>query len=104
MPSRFLLPSHFLLFLAIACASSKPVDMKEPRRVVGTENDVRVDAEVYGDKLAPNVTLPLKYDITNHRPLTILIADLLPESSYDPETHTVTVTIGAEIPGEHFLP
>src|SRR5438445_2265655 len=104
MPSRFLLPSLFLLFLAIACASSKPVDMKEPRRVVGTENDVRVDAEIYGDRLGPSVTLPLKYDITNHRPTPILIADLIPESSYDPETHIVTVTIGAEIPGEQFLP
>ncbi|PYQ35554.1 MAG: hypothetical protein DMF57_02735 [Acidobacteria bacterium] len=104
-PTRLLRSSVLLLILiAAGCTSSKPVDMKEPRRVVGTENDVRVDAEVYGDKLAPNVTLPLKYDITNHRPLTILIADLLPESSYDPETHTVTVTIGAEIPGEHFLP
>ena len=104
MPRRCPLPSLFLLFLAVACASSKPVDMKEPRRVVGTENDVRVDAEIYGDRLGPNVTLPLKYDITNHRPTTILIADLIPESSYDPETHTVTVTIGAEIPGQQFLP
>jgi hypothetical protein len=78
--------------------------MKEPRRVVGTENDVRVDAEIYGDRLGPSITIPLKYDITNHRPTTILIADLIPESSYDPETHTVTVTIGAEIPGEQFLP
>ncbi len=78
--------------------------MSEPRRVVGTENDVRVDAEVYGDRLGPNVTLPLKYDVTNHRATTILIADLLPESTYDPETHTVTVAIGAEIPGEQFLP
>ena len=104
MPSRFPLPSLFLLFLVIACVTSKPVDMKEPRRVVGTENDVRVDAEIYGDRLSPSVTLPLKYDITNHRPTPILVADLIPESSYDPETHVVTVTIGAEIPGEQFLP
>ncbi|HEY8131797.1 MAG TPA: hypothetical protein VII12_07880 [Thermoanaerobaculia bacterium] len=93
-----------LLLLLIACTSTKPVDMKEPRRVVGTENDVRVDAEVYGDRLSPNITLPVKYDVTNHRQTTILIADLIPESTYDPETHMVTISIGSEIPGEQFLP
>ncbi len=94
----------FLILIATACTSTKPIDMKEPRRVVGTESDVRVDAEIYGDRLGPSITIPLKYDITNHRPTMILVADLIPESSYDPETHTVTVTIGAEIPGEQFLP
>ena len=93
-----------LWLLLAACASTKPVDMSEPRRVVGTESNVRVDAEIYTDVLGPNVTLPVKYDITNHRAQTILVADLLPESAYDPETHTVTISIGAEIPGEQFLP
>jgi len=91
------------LFL-FACTSTKPVPMSEPRRVVGTDNDVRIDAEVVGDRLGPNVTVPLQYDITNNRRDTILIADLIPESTYDPETHMVTISIGAEIPGEEFLP
>ena len=93
-----------VLFVVIACTSTKPVDMKEPRRVVGTESDVRIDAEVYGDRLGPNITLPLKYDVTNHRNTTILIADLLPDATYDQETHMVTISIGSEIPGEQFLP
>ena len=93
------------LFIFAACASTtQSVDMKEPRRVVGTENDVRVDAEVYGDTLAPNVNIPIKYDITNNRATTILVADLIPNATYDPETQTVTVDIGSEIPGEEFLP
>jgi hypothetical protein len=93
-----------LLLVVVGCTSTKPVDMKEPRRVVGTEADVRVDAEVYGDRLSSNVTLPLKYDITNHRATPILVADLMPQSTYDPDTHTVTVDIGSEIPGQQFLP
>jgi hypothetical protein len=99
---RYLAP--VLWSVLIACASTKSVNMSEPRRVVGTENDVRVDAEVYGDRLGPNVTLPVKYDVTNHRQTTILIADLLPDATYDPETHMVTVAIGSEIPGHEFLP
>jgi len=78
--------------------------MTESRRVVGTESDVRIDAEVFGDHLGPSATVPLKYDITNNRKTTILIADLIPDAGYDPETHMVTVSIGAEIPGEEFLP
>jgi hypothetical protein len=93
-----------LWFALLACTSTKPVNMSEPRRIVGTENNVRVDAEIYSDRLGPNVTLPLKYDVTNQRQTTILIAELTPEATYDPETHTVTVGIGSEIPGHEFLP
>lgn len=94
-----------LLFITLAaCSSTQPVDMSEPRRVVGTENDVRIDAEVYGDTLGPNVNIPIKYDITNNRSSAILVADLLLNATYDAETLMVTVDIGSEIPGEHYLP
>lgn len=78
--------------------------MNEPRRVVGTDNDVRIDAEVFGDTLSPNVSIPIKYDISNQRANTILIADLLLQATYDPDTQMVTVDIGSEIPGEQYLP
>lgn len=93
-----------LIAVAVGCTSTKPVDMKEARRVVGTENGVRVDAEVFGDRLAPNMSLAVKYDITNQRSTPILVADILPEANYDSETQTVTVSIGTEIPGEQYLP
>jgi hypothetical protein len=101
------------LLLAAACTStsapapaSKPgnIDMKEPRRMVGTENDVRVDAEIYGDEMRQGMTLAIKYDVTNQRAQPILIADLTPLANYDPDTRTVTIDIGSEIPGEEFLP
>jgi hypothetical protein len=99
---RASIPLLFLIFAA--CATTQPVNMSEPRRIVGTENDVRIDAEVYGDTLSPNVNIPIKYDITNHRSTTILVADLLLNATYDPDTLTVTVDIGSEIPGAQFLP
>jgi len=101
------------LLLTVACnstappvAASKPgnIDMKEPRRMVGTENKVRVDAEIYGDVMVQGSSLSIKYDVTNERSSPILIADLLPETTYDPDTRMVTVNIGSEIPGEEFLP
>lgn len=90
--------------VAAGCASTKPVDMTEPRRVLGTEGDVRLDAQIYQDHLAESIAIPISYDVTNHRSSTILVADLIPTCSYDTETQTVTVTLGSEVPGEQFLP
>ncbi|MCU1231741.1 MAG: hypothetical protein JWO97_4625 [Acidobacteria bacterium] len=95
-----------LLLTAAGCASSsKPqINMNEPRRIVGTENDVRVDAEIIGDRITPGSPIPISYVVTNQRSTPILIADLLPETNFDAETGMVTIEIGTEIPGEQFLP
>jgi hypothetical protein len=100
------------LFIA-ACNSTTPpsaaakagaINMKEPRRMVGTENDIRVDAEIFGEDMVQGGSIAIKYEITNQRATPILIADLIAQSNYDPDTRTVTVDIGSEIPGEEILP
>lgn len=91
------------VLIAAGCATQQ-VHMQEPRRVVGTEEAVRIDAEITGDSIGPNVQIPITYAITNQRPQTIAIADLIPDSTYDAETRTVTVSLGTEVPGENFLP
>lgn len=78
--------------------------MAEPRRIVGTESSVRLDAQVSADDVAPGAQIPIKYEITNQRANPIAVAELLPEMSYDPESHTFTVSIGAEVPGNVMLP
>lgn len=98
-----LAPFAALLLLA-ACASTAPVRMDEPRRVVGTESNVRVDAEVFGDRLSATSVVPITYDITNERPTPIAVAELIPEVSYDAETQTVTVGLGSEVPGASLIP
>jgi hypothetical protein len=95
----------FSLVVVSGCATSqKTVDMQDARRVVGTENEVRVDAEVYGDRLNTSTTLPIKYDITNQRSQPILVADIVPDASYDDETQMVTISIGSEVPGNVIVP
>jgi hypothetical protein len=89
------------LFLA-GCASST-VNMSEPRRVVGTESSVRVDAEIV-DEVRPGSPVAITYQITNQRGDAIAVADILPDTSWDDETSTVTVSIGSEVPGEVMLP
>jgi hypothetical protein len=78
--------------------------MKQARRMVGPENNVRVDAEIYGEDLRQGVSIAIKYEVTNQRSTPILIADLIAQSNYDPDTRTVTIDVGSEIPGEEFLP
>ena len=93
-----------LILTSCATSSSKPVDMTEPRRGVGTEALVRVDAEIWADQLTTNGSIPIKYDITNDRQATILVADLVPLATYDPDTQTVIVALGSEVPGMELLP
>jgi hypothetical protein len=85
------------------CASTA-VNMAEPRRIVGTENSVRVDAQVSTDQVAPGSYIPITYEITNQRETAIAVAELLPETTYDPESHMFTVNIGSEVPGNEMLP
>jgi hypothetical protein len=78
--------------------------MDEPRRVFGTESMVRVDAEIRGEELRVGAPLQINYAITNQRPNTIAVADIIPVTTFDTETLTVTVNVGAEVPGEQTLP
>ena len=90
------------LLLLTACASTG-VDMSEPRRVVGTESLVRVDAQIT-EPIAAGAPIAIAYEISNQRGNAIAVADIVPETTFDPETQTVTVSIGSEVPGTTMLP
>lgn len=102
--NRFRALPMLLLLSAAGCATVQPVNMSEPRRVVGTESAVRIDAEVVGDEMRAGVPLPITYEVTNHRNEQIAIADIVAETTYDAETNTLTVNIGSEVPGATLLP
>ena len=102
---RGLSSSALFLLLLIGCASSSSsLDMAEPRRVVGTESSVRVDAMISGEAVAPGAQIPIAYEITNQRSTPIAVAELIPDTTYDAESHTFTVNIGSEVPGNELLP
>lgn len=77
--------------------------MREPRRLVGTENAVRVDAQV-SDEMRFGAPVSITYQIANQRGSAIAVADIVPETAFDAETRTVTISIGSEVPGEVMLP
>jgi hypothetical protein len=92
-----------VLLLLAGCAT-QTVNMAEPRRIVGTESSVRVDAQVMAEEVGPGGQIAINYEITNNRPDPIAIAELVPDTSYDQESHTFTVQIGSEVPGNQLLP
>ena len=93
-----------ILALLFAACSTVPVDMNEPRRVVGTESAVRIDAEVRTEEIRPGAPVLFTYEITNQREQEIAVADIIPVTTYDSETRTITVNIGSEVPGQQLLP
>lgn len=100
--TRLLCGTAFILLFS-ACATSA-IDMNEPRRIVGTESSVRIDAQITGEAIRPGAKVPVTWTITNDRSTPIAVADLVAETSWDDEQRMFTVTIGSEVPGNELLP
>ena len=79
-------------------AAAAHVDFSDPRRALGREGDVRVDAELAQDALSPNAPVGVTYQIQNLSKNVIAVADKVVDTDFDLESLTVTLSIGAEIP------
>jgi hypothetical protein len=91
------------LVLLGACATAQ-VDLEEPRRVVGSEAGVRVNAEIRGEEISPGSPLAVTYEVSNERNVDIAIADLIPTTTWDADSRVLTLHVGSEVPGEQLLP
>jgi hypothetical protein len=94
----------FVIPLAIGCGSTDVASAPSEARLMGREADVRIDARLSTVDIGPGEKISIHYEIENLRTEPIAIADLIPEVTFDPETGVVTVLVGAEVPGNEFLP
>jgi hypothetical protein len=90
--------------IAEAAALAASVDFNDPRRALGRDNDVRVDAQLLQDTISSNSPLNVTYQIENFSSSTIAIADKVADASFDADTRTITLSIGAEVPPGPTLP
>jgi hypothetical protein len=90
--------------IGAAAASAAPVDFKDPRRALGREGNVRIDAELAQDTVSSNSPLNVTYQIENLTNSTIAIADKVSEAAFDIDSRTITISIGAEVPSGPNMP
>ena len=90
--------------LCAAAATAAAIDMDDPRRALGREHDIRVDAQLVRETVSPGSPIGVIYQIQNFTSSSIAVADKTASASYDDETRTITLALGAEVPQDGNLP
>jgi hypothetical protein len=107
-PSRFfyalLLAIVLLVIVLIPPAFADSIDMDDPRRTVGREDDVRIDAQLIQDTVSPGSSIGIAWQIENLSTTPVAVADKLSDASYDADSRTITVSIGSEVPPAGKMP
>jgi hypothetical protein len=91
-------------FLLATAAAAAEIDMNDPRRAVGREDDVRIDAQLTRDIVSPGTPIAVTYQIQNFTSTSVAVADKLSDASYDEDERTITLAIGAEVPVDGTMP
>ena len=84
--------------LAGAALLAAGIDFKDPRRALGREDDIRVDAQMLQETISAGSPISVTYQIENLTSSPIAIAEKVTDVSYDPDSQTITLSVGAEIP------
>ncbi|HEY0592161.1 MAG TPA: hypothetical protein VGE86_03735 [Thermoanaerobaculia bacterium] len=98
--------------LMAACSTSQssvsttPTDASVDKsfRVLGRDNDVRIEAKVLTNEFRQAANVAITYEIENFRKEAIAFAPLAPTVDYEPGSRTLTVGLGSEIPVEEAFP
>jgi hypothetical protein len=102
--SRSLVLAVAVVVLTAAEANAAGVDFKDPRRALGREDDIRVDAQLAQDTVSSSSPINVTYQIQNLTSEPIAVADRICDSSFDADTQTITISIGAEVPQGTAMP
>ena len=98
------LSAFFATVMCAAASSAATIDMDDPRRAVGREDDIRVDAQLMQDTVSPAAHLVVNYQIENLTAAAVAVAGKECDISYDADSRTITIGVGAEIPNGGDLP
>ena len=100
----FLIAVSSLTVLQAAAAYTAHVDMTDPRRALGREDDVRVDAQLVDDNVSSGSPVGVTYQVQNLTKQPIAVADKVCDISYDTDSRTITVSAGSEVPKGGTMP
>ncbi|HEY2322342.1 MAG TPA: hypothetical protein VGJ82_05690 [Thermoanaerobaculia bacterium] len=85
-----------LTLTTTAAMAAARIDMKDPRRALAREDDIRIDAQLLQDTLQQNGPITVTYQVENLSNSAIGIADRVSDVDFNPDDVTITLTIGAE--------
>lgn len=100
----FALLAAIVLIHAAAAAAAGAIDMDDPRRTVGREDDVRIDAQLVQDTVSPGAVMAVTWQIQNMSASPIAVAEKVAAATYDSDSQTITFAIGSEVPKEGRMP
>lgn len=100
----FVLAFAATTLLHISAVNAATIDMDDPRRVVGREGDIRVDAQLIQDTVSPGTAVGVTYQIENFGTTPVAVADKVADATFDSDTRTITLAIGAEVPPDGKMP
>lgn len=93
-----------LTVLIATTAGAAGIDMDDPYRALGRENDVRVDAQLLSEVIRLGSPIAVTYQIENMSRTAVAVAAKICTASYDADTRTIVVSVGSEIPLDGNLP
>lgn len=102
--SRITTFTFVIAFSSAVTAAAANVDMEDPFRAVGRENDIRVDAQLLSEIVRPGSPIAVTYQVHNLTEKAIAVAEKLCSASYDADNQTITVALGSEIPPDGNMP
>lgn len=102
--SRVLLAAVAAIAISTTASPAARIDMNDPRRALGREDDVRVDAQLVRDTVSPGSPIGVTYQIQNFTDEPVAIAHRVSDASYDLDSRTITLSIGAEVPVDGNMP
>lgn len=90
--------------LAATTTTAASIDMNDPRRAVGREDDVRIDAQLLTDTVSPGSPVGVTWQIQNLTDQPLAVAPKSVDASYDAESRTITLSLGSEVPDDGNMP
>ena len=94
----------FIALIHAAAATAGSIDMDDPRRALGREGDVRIDAQLLRDTVTPGSPIGITYQIQNLSQAKVAVAAKVSDASYDEDSRTITIAVGSEVPPDGNMP
>jgi hypothetical protein len=96
-------PAVALTLIAGATFAAR-IDFNDPRRALGREDNIRIDAQLAQDTISSSAPINVTFQVENLTQASIALADKVSDMSYDVDSRTITLTLGAEIPAGSSMP